>query len=137
MHWQPMEQALRTCVLSTRIGRELGLEGDQLSDVYDRALLRFVGCTSDAHEQAVQVGGDEIAFRTALAPVIMGEPREVMGRVVRHVGAGAYPVLKAATEAVHAALPNSQIVVLPGQQHTAMNTAPELFVREVLQFLQA
>jgi pimeloyl-ACP methyl ester carboxylesterase len=51
------------------------------------------------------------------------------------LGGDSPPFLKVATEAVHAALPNSQIVVLPGQQHTAMNTAPELFVREVLQFL--
>jgi pimeloyl-ACP methyl ester carboxylesterase len=43
--------------------------------------------------------------------------------------------LRAATEAVHAALPNSRLAVLPGQQHTAMNTAPELFVRKVLHFL--
>ena len=43
--------------------------------------------------------------------------------------------LKAAIEAVHAALPDSRVVVMPGQQHTAMNTAPELFTREVLQFL--
>ena len=43
--------------------------------------------------------------------------------------------LKAAIEEVHAALPDSQVVVMPGQQHTAMNTAPELFTREVLQFL--
>ena len=42
---------------------------------------------------------------------------------------------KAGIEAVHAALPNSQVVVMPGQQHTAMNTAPELFTREVLEFL--
>jgi pimeloyl-ACP methyl ester carboxylesterase len=35
------------------------------------------------------------------------------------------------------ALPNSQIVVLPGQQHIAMDTAPELFVREVRRFLLA
>lgn len=51
------------------------------------------------------------------------------------LGGESPPFLKAATEAVHAALTNSQIVVLPGQQHTVMNTAPELFVREVLQFL--
>jgi pimeloyl-ACP methyl ester carboxylesterase len=43
--------------------------------------------------------------------------------------------LHAAIEAVHAALPDSQVVIMPGQQHTAMNTAPELFTREVLQFL--
>lgn len=43
--------------------------------------------------------------------------------------------LKAATEAVHAALPDSRIVVMPGQQHVAMSTAPELFVRIITEFL--
>ena len=42
---------------------------------------------------------------------------------------------KAAIEAVHAALHDSRVIVMPGQQHTAMSTAPELFIREVLQFL--
>jgi pimeloyl-ACP methyl ester carboxylesterase len=42
---------------------------------------------------------------------------------------------KAAIEPVNGALPNSRIVVLPGQQHIAMDTAPDLFVREVLEFL--
>lgn len=41
----------------------------------------------------------------------------------------------AAIEALHAALPDNRVVILPGQQHAAMNTAPELFVRDVLQFL--
>ncbi len=41
----------------------------------------------------------------------------------------------AAIEALHAALPNSRIVVMPGQQHAAMNTAPDLFNKEVLSFL--
>jgi pimeloyl-ACP methyl ester carboxylesterase len=40
-----------------------------------------------------------------------------------------------ATEFVHQALPDSRIAVLPGQQHAAMNTAPELFLSEVMQFL--
>lgn len=43
---------------------------------------------------------------------------------------------KTNTEALHAALPNSRVVVMPGQQHIAMNTAPDLFVREVLAFLK-
>jgi pimeloyl-ACP methyl ester carboxylesterase len=38
-------------------------------------------------------------------------------------------------EAVAAALPDSRILILPGQQHIAMYTAPELFVREVVNFL--
>lgn len=35
----------------------------------------------------------------------------------------------------HAALPNSRLVVLPGQQHVAMDTAPDLFLHEVRTFL--
>jgi pimeloyl-ACP methyl ester carboxylesterase len=35
----------------------------------------------------------------------------------------------------HAAIPNSKITILPGQQHIAMYTAPDLFVREVETFL--
>ena len=42
---------------------------------------------------------------------------------------------KTAIEAVHAALPESQVRSLPGQHHAAMNTAPELFTREVIEFL--
>jgi pimeloyl-ACP methyl ester carboxylesterase len=42
---------------------------------------------------------------------------------------------KTAVELVKAALPSSQVVVLPGQQHVADQTAPELFLREVLRFL--
>jgi pimeloyl-ACP methyl ester carboxylesterase len=43
---------------------------------------------------------------------------------------------KAAIELVYGAVPSSRIAVLRGQRHTAMNTAPELFLREVLAFLQ-
>lgn len=37
--------------------------------------------------------------------------------------------------AVAAGLPDARVLILPGQQHIAMHTAPELFVREVLHFL--
>jgi len=40
-----------------------------------------------------------------------------------------------AVEAVRAALPDARLAVMPGQQHTAMNTAPDLFLREILGFL--
>jgi pimeloyl-ACP methyl ester carboxylesterase len=44
---------------------------------------------------------------------------------------------KDAVDQVHDALPDARIAVMPGQQHTAMNTAPDLFLREVLDFLLA
>lgn len=44
--------------------------------------------------------------------------------------------IKDATDAIADALPNSQISVLEGQGHLAMNTAPDLFIDEVLAFVQ-
>lgn len=52
------------------------------------------------------------------------------------VGGDSPYFFKAAAAVVQAALPNSRIVVLPGQQHIAMDTAPDLFVREVMSFLR-
>ena len=51
------------------------------------------------------------------------------------LGSDSPSFFKAGIEAVHAALPSSRIEVLPGQQHIAMDTAPDLFVREVTAFL--
>ncbi|HBY98326.1 MAG: alpha/beta hydrolase [Ardenticatenaceae bacterium] len=51
------------------------------------------------------------------------------------LGGDSPQILKAATETVDTALPNSRIAVMPGQQHIAMYTAPDLFLHEVLTFL--
>jgi pimeloyl-ACP methyl ester carboxylesterase len=37
---------------------------------------------------------------------------------------------------VASALPEARVAVLPGQQHDAMYTAPELFAEQVIQFLK-
>ena len=42
---------------------------------------------------------------------------------------------KDAVEAARAALPDARVALMPGQQHTGMNTAPDLFLREVFGFL--
>jgi pimeloyl-ACP methyl ester carboxylesterase len=51
------------------------------------------------------------------------------------LGGDSPPFARTNIENWHATLPNSQIVVLPGQQHIAMDTAPDLFVSEVQKFL--
>src|SRR5438045_6385138 len=77
---QPMEQALRTCLISMRLGAELGMAPAELADLYHVALLRFLGCTADAHETARAVGGDEIAFRAGVAPALGGSQLAFVGR---------------------------------------------------------
>jgi pimeloyl-ACP methyl ester carboxylesterase len=44
--------------------------------------------------------------------------------------------IKDVTDDLNDALPNSRISVLEGQGHVAMNTAPDLFIDEVLAFVQ-
>jgi len=92
---QPEGQALRTCLLALAVAREMGLDHQQCADVYYVALLRFVGCNSHADQDASTAGGDEMAFRRAMATVISGTPQELVPHVVRHVGAG-LPITKRA-----------------------------------------
>jgi pimeloyl-ACP methyl ester carboxylesterase len=49
---------------------------------------------------------------------------------------GASPApFRAALELVHAVIPHAELQVMPNQQHAAMDTAPDMFLREVLRFL--
>jgi pimeloyl-ACP methyl ester carboxylesterase len=42
---------------------------------------------------------------------------------------------KTTADRLHDAIPNSRIAVMPGEKHTAMNTSPDLFLKEILTFL--
>jgi hypothetical protein len=89
---QPLEQALRTCLIALGLGERMGLGGEDLCEVYYVALLRFLGCTADAHEMAEMAGGDEIALRAAIAPVLGAPPGEFASRVMPRIGAGHGPL---------------------------------------------
>jgi HD-GYP domain-containing protein (c-di-GMP phosphodiesterase class II) len=85
---QPLEHALRTCLLSLELARRSGVAADQLADVYYLALLRFVGCTADAAETAETMGGDDMAFIATMGPAWMGAPLEQARAMLRAAGAG-------------------------------------------------
>jgi len=51
------------------------------------------------------------------------------------LGGDSPPFLRDPTMLLQAALPSATLSVMPGQQHVAMNSAPELFAREVIGFL--
>jgi pimeloyl-ACP methyl ester carboxylesterase len=58
----------------------------------------------------------------------------VRTRTLLLVGSESPPWLRRGTEAVLEVLPCARMVVLPGQGHSAMITAPELFARAVIDF---
>jgi HD-GYP domain-containing protein (c-di-GMP phosphodiesterase class II) len=82
---QPMEQGMRTCWLSLAAAEALDLDPSTRSCVYYVALLRFLGCTSDASEVAAMAGGDDVAFNAAMGPMAMAKTGEAMRYFVRHL----------------------------------------------------
>jgi hypothetical protein len=60
---RPPETAMHACLLATRLATTMGLGSAEVSDVYYATLLRYIGCTAYAHEEAVFAGGDELAAR--------------------------------------------------------------------------
>jgi HD-GYP domain-containing protein (c-di-GMP phosphodiesterase class II) len=80
-----MDHGLRTTWLSLAVSDELGLDAAARSCVYHVALLRFVGCTSDASETARLAGGDDVAFNAAMAPMLEAGAGESTRHFVRHL----------------------------------------------------
>jgi HD-GYP domain-containing protein (c-di-GMP phosphodiesterase class II) len=87
----PLGEALRACVLATRLGEKLGLSESELSDVYYTALLAHIGCNASAHETALLFGGDEIEVRKTGEPIDHARPAEVM-RFFAALSDGAGPI---------------------------------------------
>jgi HD-GYP domain-containing protein (c-di-GMP phosphodiesterase class II) len=59
---QPMEHILRSCTLGLRIAEDVGLDDSERAVVYYVALLAWLGCHADSHEQAAWFG-DDISLR--------------------------------------------------------------------------
>ncbi len=81
---QPLEQALRVCLLALELGRRVGCDGVVLSDVYYLALLEHLGCTSSAPEIAALNGGDDLAFRRRGIALAHASTGEFLREFVRH-----------------------------------------------------
>jgi len=90
----PIEKALRNCLLAVQLGQRLGINGQALSDVYYFSLLRSIGCTSYAYEEALAVGDDQ-NFRNAFAGLDSADRTDVLRRALSRLGEQAGPVGRA------------------------------------------
>ena len=95
---QPMEHALRTCLLSVRLAERLGMAEDEIADVYYLALLTRAGCTGDSYELG-RLFGDDLAAHARLFVLDFARPLEVLADLLRHAGAGRPPWGRAWTAA--------------------------------------
>ena len=71
---------MRTAVIAVRLAKAAGLGADSARDAYYAGLLRFLGCTGYAHEQALINAGDDLGFLRIYADVDLGDPRQVVGQ---------------------------------------------------------
>src|SRR5882762_8306209 len=86
----PPGKVLRTVVLAVEVGRRAGIDAGTLRDAYYTTLLRFLGCTGFAHEEAHEFGaGDDIAVRSVMAMADVADPVGTVSAIVRGVGRGA------------------------------------------------
>ncbi|HEX6713535.1 MAG TPA: HD domain-containing phosphohydrolase [Thermoleophilaceae bacterium] len=88
---QPMEHAMRQCLIALRLADHLQLGEDEREVLYYTALLAYVGCHVDAHEQARWLGDDLVAKGDAYA-YDLEDPRAGITYLVGHLGAGRPPL---------------------------------------------
>jgi hypothetical protein len=85
---QPAEHGLQSCLVAMRLAEAVGADVEVRCDVFYVSLLRFLGCTADAHEVAAMAGSDDAGFLAGMAPAAMGSPREELARLLGAGGAG-------------------------------------------------
>jgi HD-GYP domain-containing protein (c-di-GMP phosphodiesterase class II) len=90
---QPTEHVLRSALIGLRLAERLALSEEERAAVYYAALIAWVGCHSDGHEQA-QWFGDDIALRHDIFEVDM-VGLSAAGFFLRHLGAGQAPLQRA------------------------------------------
>ncbi len=76
------QTALRTAVLARELAERAGLDAAVVRCAYWTALLRFLGCTSFAHETAALAAGDDLAMLAALQTVDGASAGSVLSRAL-------------------------------------------------------
>jgi HD-GYP domain-containing protein (c-di-GMP phosphodiesterase class II) len=94
----PFEKGLQTCAVATSFARSLGLDEPELDIVFHAALLRSIGCTAYASENA-EFFGDDVRFQRALKELDVADPVQLR-RFGEWAAPGEQPALAARFRAI-------------------------------------
>src|SRR5215475_5581573 len=93
---QPMEHMVRACLIALRLAEHLGLDQSQRTVLYYSGLLAWVGCHTDAYEQAKWLG-DELAVKSdAHYGYDFGRAVPATAFMLKHLGGAGRPLLERA-----------------------------------------
>jgi HD-GYP domain-containing protein (c-di-GMP phosphodiesterase class II) len=86
---QPAGHSVRTCLIGMRIGREIGLDGDDRSSLFYALLLKDAGCSSNSAATCALFGADDHAVKRTWKTTDWASRWQSFTHVVRNVRPGA------------------------------------------------
>jgi HD-GYP domain-containing protein (c-di-GMP phosphodiesterase class II) len=89
----PPQEAMRSCLVATAIGRKLGLPERDVHDAFYTALLMHIGCVSFSHETAA-LFGNEVTLTRAVAMTNLGDPQDYVETLVPEATRGLEPATR-------------------------------------------
>jgi hypothetical protein len=87
-----MEHMIRACLIALRLGESFGLSEAERQTVYYSGLLAWVGCHTDAYEQAKWFGDDALLKSDAHYGYDMGKVGPSVAFMLKHVGGPGRPL---------------------------------------------
>src|SRR6266536_5489681 len=93
---QPMEHIIRECLIALRLAERLELDESERVIVYYSGLLAWVGCHTDAYEQAKWFGDDLALKRDAHYGYDFGRPTQAAAFMLKNIGGPGRPVVERA-----------------------------------------
>jgi hypothetical protein len=95
-----MEHMIRACLIALRLGEQLGLSEADQGVVYYSGLLAWVGCHTDAYEQAKWLGDDMSPSSDSHYAFDMGKFGPALAFLALHVGGQSRPLVERARAGV-------------------------------------
>lgn len=93
----PLGKTVRTALLASDLARAIGEPEDVAGDALYLTLLRYLGCTGFAHEEAHVYGaGDDHSVRTTMVLADVADPVATVARIARGVAPAASALRRAA-----------------------------------------
>ena len=89
---QPMEHVIRECLIALRMSDLLGLDTSQRAVLYYGGLLAWVGCHTDAYEQAKWLG-DDLAMKHDKFQYDLGRAGPTAAFMLKHIGGAGRPLV--------------------------------------------
>ena len=95
-----MEHMIRACLIALRLAENAAIDDAERGVVYYSGLLAWVGCHTDAYEQAKWLGDDLAAKRDAHYGYDFGKAAPAAAFLVKHVGGAGLPLRQRARTGV-------------------------------------